>query len=133
MPQSLTHLVFGTGFWKSASKLPSNLTHLTFGRFYERSWSHLPRTLVQITIRTVVIQNNVAESLLYDSMKGIPPLLTHLFLGIEFSQVHNIESTNSNEKDFPPSLVPLIADLKRKNAVFFTNDKYVITITITIT
>ena len=49
LPNTLTHLTFGTNFNQQVDNLPNTLTHLTFGGYFDQQVDNLPNSLTHLT------------------------------------------------------------------------------------
>jgi hypothetical protein len=55
LPQSLTHIIFGSLIHQKLDKLPKNLTHLTFKDYFDNKVDNLPKKF-KIFENKVVLQ-----------------------------------------------------------------------------
>ena len=49
LPNSITHLIFGSKFNQSVNYLPNSITHLTFGYWFSQPVNNLPNSITHLT------------------------------------------------------------------------------------
>jgi hypothetical protein len=86
LPNSITHLTFGDDFNQPVNNLPNSITHLTFGFFFDQPVDKLPNSITHLTFGTCF--NRPVDNL--------PNSITHLSfeVGDEFNQpVNNLPNS----------------------------------------
>ena len=161
LPDTLTHLIFGSMFNQQVDNLPKNLIMLTFGRNFNENVDKLPNTITHLTFgeyfnkKIDKLPNSITHLTFGESfdknVEILPKSITHLTFGKKFNQKiiklpdtivdleiyqicigHSNCRDNSCPKNLPNSLINLKTNIKKLDNLSSSVKKLTITGTNTV-